>query len=53
MIASCCRIQRLSRQVLRFRDSAGVRYVCAPGHGCKAASNQAKTKRGKGHAETN
>lgn len=48
MIATCCQTQRLSRQVLRYRDSAGVRYVCAPGHGCKAASNQTKTTRGKG-----
>lgn len=48
MTTSCCSTQRLSRQVLRYRDSAGVRYVCAPGHGCKAASNQRKTTRGKG-----
>lgn len=49
MIAYCCSTQRLSRQVRRIRYTrAEVRYVCKQGHGCKAASNQTKTTRGKG-----
>lgn len=48
MMTSCCQQSRLSRQVLRYRDSAGVRYVCAPGHGCQVAAKKPKTTRGKG-----
>lgn len=47
MIAYCCATERLSSQVRRIRFTV-LRYVCAQGHGCKAASNQTKTTRGKG-----
>lgn len=45
MIATCCQTKRLSRQVLRYRDSAGVRYVCAPGWGCRTTAKPRKTER--------
>lgn len=48
MIADCCKISRLSRQVRRVRYTRDdVRYVCAEGHGCRVAKAQPKTTRSK------
>lgn len=49
MIASCCQLPRLSRQVRRIRYTrADVRYVCKQGHGCQVVTKKPKTMRGNG-----